>query len=74
MKLPNKIIAYTESDLPLFPYVLKFIKENDITPMELHKKTKKKIPNIEFLIEILDYLFILEKIILTEKGVLHYVM
>ena len=33
MKLPNKIISYTESDLPLFPYVLKFIKENDITPI-----------------------------------------
>ncbi len=74
MKLPNKIISYTESDLPLFPYVLKFIKENDITPIELYKKTQKRIPNIEFLIEILDYLFVLNKIILTKEGVLQYVV
>lgn len=74
MRLPSKVTSYRESVLPKFPKILAILKEKDITPCDLYKKVKKYFDDICEFIEILDCLFLLEKIeFIEESGVLHYV-
>ena len=74
MKLPNKVITYTESTISQFPSVLSCLKEQDMSPASLYKKVKSKVEDIGEYIDILDCLYALGKIELIEHlGVLHYV-
>ena len=74
MLLPNKITPFKESILAKFPILLKEIKMDDISVMELFKKVKPEINSIADYLEALDCLFAIKKIELTEQTeILHYV-
>jgi hypothetical protein len=74
MLLPNKITPFKESILAKFPVLLKEIKTADISVMELFKKVNPEMNSVANYLEILDCLFALKKIELTEPTeVLHYV-
>jgi hypothetical protein len=74
MLLPNKITPFRESVLVNFPLLLKEIKTEDISVIELFKKAKLNIGSIADYLEALDCLFALKKIELNEQAeILHYV-
>jgi hypothetical protein len=74
MLLPNKVTSYKESILEKFPILLKEITTEDISVPELFKKVKPKIGSIAGYLRVLDCLFALKKIELTEQTeILHYV-
>ena len=72
MKFPSKVTPYKESIISYFPVVLQHLEKKDMTPAELYKKMKNKVPDLTEFMGILDCLYALNKIELTE-GVLHYV-
>jgi hypothetical protein len=73
MLLPNKVTPFKKSTLAKFPLLLKEIKTEDISVIELFKKVKPKIGSIAEYLEVLDCLFALGKIGLIEKTEdLHY--
>lgn len=72
MKFPNKVISYKESSISKFPYVLKQLEDSDLTAAELYKKVKSKVEDVREFLDILDCLYVLNKIELVE-GVLYYV-
>ena len=68
MKLPSKVTPFKESIVAKFIPVLDKLKSGPLSPSELYKAVKTKVN------EILDCLFILEKIKLDEhEEVIHYV-
>lgn len=75
MRFPNKVTSYEKSVISKFPIILKELKDNELTPNKLYEKVKKKakFKNIKEFTEVLDCLFILDKIELTEYGVIRYV-
>lgn len=74
MRVPDKVTTYYESTISLFPVVLKELRYRDMTPLDLWNKTKKKIHRLSDLIDVLDCLCVLGKVVLDEEnGVLHYV-
>jgi hypothetical protein len=73
MLLPSKVTPFKKSVLTKYLLLLKEIKAEDISAIELFKKVKPKIGSIAEYLEVLDCLFALKKIELTEKTeVLHY--
>lgn len=73
MKLPSKVTPFKKSIIAKFIPVLIELRKGDLSPSQLYKKTKNKFQNLAEFLEVLDCLFILEKIILIEdKEVLHY--
>jgi len=72
MRLPSKFISFKESILPKFIGILTKLQENDMTVLELYKRFKGQVENIDEFIEILDCLFALGKISYNGE-VLHYV-
>ena len=72
MRLPSKFISFKESILPKFIGVLEKLQENDMTVLELYKRFKNQVDNIDEFIEILDCLYALGKISYNVE-VLHYV-
>lgn len=72
MRLPSKFISFKESILPKFIGVLTKLQEHDMTVLELYKRFKGQVENIDEFIEILDCLFALGKISYNGE-VLHYV-
>ncbi len=74
MKLPNKIFSYSQSVLSKFIPIIESLKISDETVVSLYEKTQRYFDNIEDYIDTLDCLYALNKIILSEKGELHYVV
>lgn len=75
MKLPNKVISFSESVLSKYVPILNEIQNNDIGVITLFHKTKSCYKSIEEYIDALDCLFAMKKIeYIAEKGVLHYVI
>ena len=72
MRLPSKFVSFKESILPKFIGILTKLQENDMTVLELYKRFKGQVENIDEFIEILDCLFALGKISYNGE-VLHYV-
>lgn len=72
MKLPSKYISYNESIVFKFPIFLEKLKENDMMVMELYRKVKSTVDNLDEFIDILTCLYSLKTIELKE-GVIHYV-
>lgn len=72
MKLPNRVISIEDSILYKLPSVLSEIKNGDVDVKRLSKNKKLNI-SVDELLDILDVLFILEKIKQDEKGNLEYV-
>ncbi len=74
MRFPSKVTPYSDSILAKFPIILSALEKEDLTPNALYTKVKTKISDIGELVEIIDCLFALGKVvILEEEGVLHYV-
>lgn len=74
MRLPSKVTPYRKSTLSKFPVVLSVLKEQDMSPIDLFVKVKGRGIDMADFVEILDCLYMLEKIELyPEKEVLHYV-
>ncbi len=74
MRLPSKVTPYRKSTLSKFPVVLSVLREQDMSPIDLFVKVKGRGIDMADFVEILDCLYMLEKIELyPEKEVLHYV-
>jgi len=74
VRLPSKVTPYRKSILSKFPVVLTALSSQDMSPNELYTKVKSKGISMADYIEILDSLFLLNKIeLIPEKEVLHCV-
>ena len=74
MKFPNKLYSYSESTISKFIPIIEILETSDETVITLYQKVKKHFNNIEDFIETLDCLYILNKIELSKKEELHYVV
>ena len=73
MKFPNKVTPYKKSILSKFPIVLKVLQEENMTPTALYKNVNRQINNVAEFVNILDCLYILNKIDYIDEEVLYYV-
>ena len=73
MKFPSKVTPYKESIIAYFPVILTALEKGDMTPSALYGKVKSKVKDVREFAEILDCLYALNKVELSEEGVLHYV-
>jgi len=74
MRMPSKVTTYKNSTLAKFPVILSALQESDMRLDDLYKKVKSKSFGTADFIEVLDCLYMLEKIeFLPGKEVLHYV-
>ncbi|MCW6665279.1 hypothetical protein NHG32_06255 [Aerococcaceae bacterium NML191219] len=74
MKLPSKVTPFKESVIAKFVPILDKLRSESLSPSELYKTVKTKVNGPSDFMEILDCLFILEKIELNEhEEVIHYV-
>ncbi|EMP0349988.1 hypothetical protein B2H94_12860 [Clostridium sporogenes] len=74
MRLPNKVIPYTNSVIALFPDILEALTQQDMSPKELFEITAFRKKDIADFLSALNCLFALGKIELIEEGrVLRYV-
>ena len=73
MKLPNKITSYRESSISKFPLILKTLREEEKSPIDLYSKAKNENMSISEFVEVIDGLYALGKIDLNEEGKLYYV-
>lgn len=74
MRFPSKVTSYRESILSKFPIILSLLKNEDLSLVDLYKKTRSKFSDVKEFMETLDCLYILEKIELNEEnGVICYV-
>lgn len=74
MNLPNKLIPYKESILSRFPVILAELREQDVSPVQLFRRVRFEVDDVEEFMDVLDCLYALGKIeFLEDKGVLHYV-
>lgn len=74
MKLPSKVTPFKESIIAKFIPVLDKLKYGPLSPSELYKEVKTKVNGISEFMEILECLFVLEKIKLDEhEEAIHYV-
>ena len=74
MRLPNKVIPYTNSVIALFPDILEALTQQDMSPKELFEITAFRKKDIANFLSALNCLFALGKIELIEEGrVLRYV-
>lgn len=71
MKFPSKVTSYKDSSIALFPVILSLLEKKPMTPSELYKKVKSKTHEVTEYMEILDCLYVLNKIEL-DGGVLRY--
>ncbi|KOA19583.1 hypothetical protein CLHOM_16720 [Clostridium homopropionicum DSM 5847] len=74
MRLPNKVIPYTNSVIALFPDILEALTQQDMSPKELFEITASRKKDLADFLSALNCLFALGKIELIEEGrVLRYV-
>lgn len=74
MRLPNKVIPYTNSVIALFPDILEALAQQDMSPKELFEVTAFRKKDMADFLSALNCLFALGKIELIEEGrVLRYV-
>ncbi len=68
MKFPNKVTSYNESIISKFPKVLSLLDNKNLSPKNIYEKMTSNISDIGEFIEILDCLYILNKIQFDEKD------
>lgn len=74
MRLPNKVIPYTNSVIALFPDILEALAQQDMSPKELLELISNRKKDMADFLSALNCLFALGKIELIEEGrVLRYV-
>lgn len=69
MPLPNKIFSYEQSILSKMPVILEVLQNGNVSVEELYKFMKTKTDNVSEFIEILDCLFVLDKIQLKDGEI-----
>jgi len=69
MPLPNKIFSYEQSILSKMPVILEVLQNGTVSVEELYKFMKTKTDNVSEFIEILDCLFVLDKIQLKDGEI-----
>lgn len=69
MPLPNKIFSYEQSILSKMPVILGVLQNGTVSVEELYKFMKTKTDNVSEFIEILDCLFVLDKIQLKDGEI-----
>ena len=74
MKLPNKIYSYSDSVLSKFTRIIEILIKSDESVASLYQKSKKYFNCVQDFIDTLDCLYVLNKIVFTEKGEIHYVV
>ena len=73
MRLPNKVISYSNSIVSRFPDILEALMHRDMSPKDLFELTTSGKKNMGDFLSALDCLFALGKIELIEEGnVLRY--
>ncbi len=73
MRIPNKFCPYRNSTIRQLPIFLKELQEYDMRITDLFNKVRKQINNnYRTFVEVLECLYILDKITITE-GIIHYV-
>lgn len=74
MLFPNKLCSYNESIISKFPVVLKIVKKEPVTVLELYRQVIGSVAGVKEYIDVLDCLYALGKIEYDdEKEVLRYV-
>ncbi len=74
MRLPSKLFSYDNSVLSCFPIVLSTLKVKPTPVFELYQLVSNKVENVAEFLEVLDALYLLNKIDLDHKtGALYYV-
>ena len=74
MLFPNKLCSYNESIISKFPVVLKVIKQEPVTVLDLYRQVVGVMTGVNEFIDVLDCLYALHKIEYDdEKEVLRYV-
>lgn len=68
MRLPNKVISYSNSIVSRFPDILEALMHRDMSPKELFELTTSGKKNMGDFLSALDCLFALGKIELIEEG------
>ena len=68
MRLPNKVISYSNSVISRFPDILEALTHQDMSPKELFELTTSGKKNMGDFLSALDCLFALGKIELIEEG------
>ena len=75
MLLPDKLFSYSESTLSRFPLVLKELKKQPMSVLELYQKVIRHFDGVNEFIDVLDCLYALRKIEYDDaKEVLRYVV
>lgn len=73
MRFPSKVTRYNDSVISYFPFVLKQLEKSNLSPLKLYRIASRKVKNVGEFIDVLDCLYALGAIDMTEFGDLHYV-
>lgn len=73
MKLPNKMISYSESAISKFPSILSTLSEGCMSTLNLYENVKSEFFSVEDYLDTLDCLYALGKIEINESGMIQYV-
>jgi hypothetical protein len=74
VKIPSKVISYSESTISKFARTLKMLEDEEMTPLTLYSKMGTLVKNIDEFLEVLDGLYALNAIDYDqERGTIFYV-
>lgn len=74
MRLPSKVISYYDSTLSKFPVILRELRGQDLSPLQLYGRVWSRLEDVGEFMDVLDCLYALRRIELRDgEGVLHYV-
>lgn len=68
MQLPNKLYSYERSSLALMPKVLKRIKDQPVSVIELFKMLQPDMEDVSDFISVMDCLYALRAVDVNENG------
>ena len=67
MRILNKFYPYEESVMSKFPFVIDQVKQRPISVVDLYKLAKENGIEVSELIEVLDCLYVLNKVVYDEE-------
>lgn len=71
--LPNKVISFRKSVIPKMLVILNVLEKGSCGVIELYNTHKSGFSSMNEFLSTIEYLFALNKISLTDEGVLSYV-
>ena len=69
MLFPSKVISYSESILPKFPLILRYLDSGPKKIRDVYRHAKNEVSGIEELFEVLDGLYALGRIDLKDDEI-----